>query len=46
MIGVDVGLIVFDVTFDRATGDFVSFSVVRIAGQRPALDTQICAALA
>jgi hypothetical protein len=45
VIGVDVGLIMFDVTFDKATGDFVSFSVVRIAGQRPALDSQICAAL-
>jgi hypothetical protein len=44
-IGVDVGLIMFDVTFDNATGDFVSFSVVRVAGQRPGLDTQICAAL-
>jgi hypothetical protein len=45
VIGVDVGVITFDVTFDQATGDFVSFSVVRIAGQRPALDSQICAAL-
>ncbi|MFL5955615.1 MAG: hypothetical protein ACJ76I_16065 [Gaiellaceae bacterium] len=46
VIGVDVGLIMFDVTFDQATGDFVSFNVVRVAGQRPALDSQICAALA
>jgi hypothetical protein len=45
VIGVDVGLIMFDVTFDKATGDFVSFSVLRNAGQRPALDSQICAAL-
>ena len=45
VIGVDVGLIMFDVTFDEATGDFVSFSVVRVAGQRPTLDSQICAAL-
>ncbi len=45
VIGVDVGLIMFDVTFDKATGDFVSFSVVRVAGQRPGLDSQICAAL-
>jgi hypothetical protein len=33
------------VTFDPATGDFVSFSAVRVNGQRPALDSQICAAL-
>jgi hypothetical protein len=46
VIGVDVGLIVFDVTFDQATGEFVSFAVVRVAGQRPALDSRICAALA
>ena len=45
VIGLDVGLITFDVTFDNSTGDFVSFSVVRVAGQRPALDSQICAAL-
>jgi hypothetical protein len=45
MIGVDVGLIMFDVTFDKTTGDFIAFSVVRVAGQRPALDSQICAAL-
>ena len=45
VIGLDVGLITFDVTFDHSTGDFVSFSVVRVAGQRPALDSQICAAL-
>jgi hypothetical protein len=45
VIGVDVGLIMFDVTFDDVTGDFVSFSVVRVAGQRPALESQICAAL-
>jgi hypothetical protein len=44
-IGEDVGLIEFDVTFDASTGEFVSFSVVRVAGQRPALDSQICAAL-
>jgi hypothetical protein len=45
VIGLDVGLIMFDVTFDTATGDFVSFSVLRVEGQRPALDSQICAAL-
>ena len=45
VIGLDVGLITFDVTFDKSTGDFVSFSVVRVAGQRPALDSQICAEL-
>ena len=45
VVGLDVGLIVFDVTFDEATGDFISFDVVRIAGQRPALNDEICAAL-
>jgi serine/threonine protein kinase len=45
VIGVDVGVVTFDVTFDSATGDFVSFSEVRTAGQRPALDSQICGAL-
>lgn len=45
VIGVDVGLVSFAVTFDNATGDFVSFDVLRIAGQRPALDSQICEAL-
>jgi hypothetical protein len=45
VIGLDVGLIVFDVTFDKSTGDFVSFTVVRVVGQRPGLDSQICAAL-
>jgi hypothetical protein len=44
-IGEDVGLIEFDVTFDDATDDFLSFSVVRVDGQRPPLDDQICAAL-
>lgn len=44
-IGLDVGLIVFDVTFDDVTGDFVSFEVVRIAGQRLPLNSEVCAAL-
>ena len=46
VVGLDVGLIMFDVTFDTATGDFISFIQLRVAGQRPALDSQICAALA
>jgi hypothetical protein len=45
VIGLDVGLIVFDVTFDAATGDFISFSVLRVEGQRPGLGSEICAAL-
>ena len=45
VIGLDVGLIQFDVTFDTATGNFISFDVVRAKGQRPALDSAICAAL-
>ena len=45
VIGLDVGLIVFDVTFDTATGDFLSFEVAKVAGQREPLDSQICAAL-
>lgn len=44
-IGNDVGLIQFRVTFDSATGNFVDFEVLKIAGQREALDEQICAAL-
>jgi hypothetical protein len=45
VIGLDVGLIQFDVTFDSATGDFVSFEVVKVAGQRLPLCDQIVAAL-
>jgi hypothetical protein len=45
VVGLDVGLIMFNVTFDSATGDFISFDVVRVAGQRPPLDDEICAAL-
>lgn len=44
-IGEDVGLIEFAVTFDAATGEFISFSVVRVDGQRLPLDSEICAAL-
>jgi len=46
VVGLDVGLIVFRVTFDSATDDFVSFEVVKVAGQREPLDSEICAALA
>jgi len=45
VIGLDVGLVQFDVTFDSATGDFVGFDVLKIAGQRLPLDSAICAAL-
>jgi hypothetical protein len=45
VVGLDVGLIMFEVTFDTVTGDFISFTELREAGQRPALDSQICAAL-
>jgi hypothetical protein len=44
-IGLDVGLVQFRITRDAATDDFVSFEVVKVAGQRPALDDQICAYL-
>lgn len=45
VIGLDVGLIQFDVVFDSATGDFVSFEVAKVAGQRLPLESAICAAL-
>ncbi|HET7128883.1 MAG TPA: hypothetical protein VFJ93_07400 [Gaiellaceae bacterium] len=45
VVGLDVGLITFEVTFDVATNDFISFIVVKLAGQRPALGAEICAAL-
>jgi hypothetical protein len=45
MIGLDVGLIQFLITFDSATGNFVGFDVLKVAGQREPLDAQICAAL-
>src|SRR5262249_43728769 len=45
VVGLDVGLITFNVTFDDATGDFVSFEVLRVNGQRPPLNDEICAAL-
>jgi hypothetical protein len=44
-IGNDVGLVQFRITFDSATGNFVGFDVVKVAGQREALDAQVCAAL-
>ena len=45
VIGNDVGLVTFLVTFDSVTGDFVDFAVLKVAGQREALNAQICAAL-
>lgn len=45
VIGNDVGLVTFRVTFDSATGDFVGFEVLKVAGQREPLGDQICAAL-
>jgi hypothetical protein len=44
-IGNDVGLIQFLLTFDSATGDFVDFKVLKVAGQREPLNAQICSAL-
>jgi hypothetical protein len=44
-IGLDVGLIQFHVTFDAATGDFLSFEVLKVAGQRLPLCDAIVAAL-
>jgi hypothetical protein len=43
-IGSDVGLIQFLITFDSDTGNFVG-DVLKVAGQREALDAQVCAAL-
>ena len=34
MVWIDVGLVEFLVTFDQATGDFLSFEVLRISGPR------------
>jgi hypothetical protein len=45
VIGNDVGLVTFVLTFDSSTGAFVGFDVVKIAGQRLPLDSQICEAL-
>jgi hypothetical protein len=44
-IVLDVGLVEFRVTFDSATGDFLSFEVVRERGQRPPGCDAIIAAL-
>ena len=44
-IALDVGLLQGVVTFDAATGDFISFDVVKEAGQRPPACDAIIAAL-
>ena len=44
-IVLDVGLVEFLVTFDAATGDFVSFEVLRVRGPRPPGCALIVAAL-
>jgi hypothetical protein len=44
-IVLDVGLVEFRVTFDAATGEFVSFEVLRERGQRPPGCALIVAAL-
>ena len=44
MVWHDVGLIEFRLTFDQATGDFVSFEVMRVSGPRePGCDAIVAA---
>ncbi len=42
--GIDTGSITFRVTFDTATGEFVSFDVVSIKGPRPAVGCDLITA--
>jgi hypothetical protein len=42
--GIDTGSITFVVTFDTATGDFISFNVLSIKGPRPAVGCDLITA--